>query len=119
MTEAEQCKARLSKMCCICLTHIVGSTSANTALKVRVVHPSGDKTKHKVFPPDFTYPIFGEEETIFGYEGLRITLDFQADNLRPNLHIQSKAKVEAVGDTKADEPEEILREFLPGMTQHS
>lgn len=116
MADVEKCTVPnncSSTSSCALLILCVGSTSANDALKIRLLHPSGVKSRHHVFPPDFTYAIFGDEETIFGYEGLKITLDLQADTFRPNLHVQSKAKVEEVGETKADEPEEILREFMP------
>lgn len=65
------------------------------------------------FHPRFTYPIFGEEERIFGYQGLRINLRFAAHDLYPNLEISYDSKFVPVGDTKATDIVEILKESLP------
>lgn len=68
------------------------------------------------FSPAFTYPIYGEEETIFGYQGLKIKLAFTADTLQPSLEVASKAKFQPQGDVKPDDVEEPLREVIPGMS---
>lgn len=34
--------------------------------------PSADATNQDDFHPEFTYPVFGEQEMIFGYKGLDI-----------------------------------------------
>jgi len=94
---------------------IAGSTNANEAIKIRFFPPAGSSVKKDtIFSPDFTHTIFGEEETIFGYDKLKIWLDFDSDTLRPDLQVVHNKQVEQVGNTKADEPEEVLRELMPG-----
>jgi len=68
------------------------------------------------FNPAFTYPIFGEEETIFGYQNLKIKLDYAADTLKPACKITWDKQYPQVGDTKADDLDELLADFLPGTT---
>lgn len=85
-------------------------------LKIRLTNSRPDAAHDVIFHPAFTYPIFGEEETIFGYQGLKIELDFTEDTLWPSLNVTSKAKFKPLGDTKPDEVEEPLQEVLPGLT---
>ena len=73
-----------------------------------------DAAHDVTFHPAFTYPIFGEDETIFGYQGLKIELDFTDDTLKPSLGVTSRARFEPLGDTKPDEIEEPLKEVIPG-----
>ena len=98
-------------------THIyslIGSTNANDALEISIVQaaPSSPKTLSS-FHPQFTYPIFGEEESIFGYQGLKLNLRFAAHNLRPNLEVLYDKKFKAVGDTKAADIQETLKDWTP------
>ena len=88
--------------------------SANDALEVSLVVPgvAGTKTIAK-FHPQFTYPVFGDEEQIFGYRDLRINLAFNATDMRPNLNISYGKKFKTVGETEAVDIDAILREFLP------
>ena len=65
------------------------------------------------FYPQFTYPIFGEEERIFGYQELQIRLRFAAHDLRSNIQIGFEKKFKAVGDTKATDIEETLQGWIP------
>ena len=88
------------------------SVSSNEALEIYFEHPS-DPSESQLFHPAFTYPIYGEEETIFGYENLLIKLSYAADTLKPRLDITWSAKFDPVGDTKADEVEAKIRPFLP------
>jgi histone acetyltransferase 1 len=65
------------------------------------------------FNPDFTYPIFGEAEQIFGYKGLEIDLRFAAHDLRPNVQISYEKRFKAVGDTSALDLNKTLKQYLP------
>lgn len=85
-------------------------------MKIRLTNRRKDAPHDVTFHPAFTYPIFGEEETIFGYQGLKIELDFTEDTLWPSLGVASKAHFKPLGDTKPDEIAEPLREVLPGLT---
>ena len=93
---------------------LVGSTNANDALEISMVQaaPLSPKTLSS-FHPQFTYPIFGEEESIFGYQGLKLNLRFAAHNLRPNLEVLYDKKFKTVGDTKATDIQETLKEWTP------
>jgi len=106
------------------------STEANDAIKISLLPPSGSRTKATTFSPAFTYAIFGKEndeahdkepdeeaegngETIFGYRDLKLRLDFAADTMRPDLRVTWAEKLDPVGEIHADEPEDVLREFMP------
>ena len=71
------------------------------------------------FNPAFTYPIFGDEEKIFGYKGLKINLLFNASDMRPAITIKYDRKFKAVGDTEPLDIEETLAEFLPKSMLYS
>ncbi|KAM7196012.1 Acyl-CoA N-acyltransferase [Naviculisporaceae sp. PSN 640] len=91
------------------------TTSSNDALVLSLVAPSptgGLKTITN-FRPQFTYPIFGDEEQIFGYKGLRINLRYHANDMRPNVQVAFKDQFEAVGDTEPLDIDMVMREFLP------
>lgn len=83
-------------------------------MRVSLIQPaaSGIKTL-STFHPKFTYPIFGEEEHIFGYQNLNIHLRFAAHDLRSNLHISYDSKFRAVGETSALDLHKTLRDWIP------
>ncbi|RMZ82221.1 hypothetical protein DV738_g1756, partial [Chaetothyriales sp. CBS 135597] len=98
------------------------SVDANEAVTVSLVQPSpsraGDRTAQSLHPvsqfhPQFTYPIFGEAEQIFGYQKLRIDLRFAAHDLRPHVAISYDRKFKPVGDTHALDLIKTLENFLP------
>ena len=94
--------------------NIIGSTNANEALKISFVQAAPGAPKIlSSFHPQFTYPIFGDEERIFGYQNLKLNLRFAAHDLRPNLEVLYDKKFKAVGDTKATDIEETLKEWTP------
>lgn len=90
------------------------SSDANDAVQISIVKPGpqGLQTVHE-FHPTFTYPIFGEEERIFGYKGLHIDVRFAADDMRPNVFISYDKKFTPVGDTVALDILSTLKEWLP------
>ncbi|TPX18379.1 uncharacterized protein E0L32_011712 [Thyridium curvatum] len=90
------------------------SANANDAFEISLVKPSssGLKTLAK-FNPKFTYPIFGDDESIFGYQGLKINLRYHANDMRPNLDIAYNKKFKAIGETEAADIHQILKDFLP------
>jgi histone acetyltransferase 1 len=69
--------------------------------------------KIESFNPKFTYALFGEEEHIFGYKGLKVNLSYNASDLRPNLSVASVRKFKTIGDVEAVDVEEVMKEFLP------
>ncbi|CAD6890031.1 unnamed protein product [Tilletia controversa] len=84
------------------------STNAATELKLIGAPPPADE----VFHPEFTYPIFGEAETVFGYTGLRIQLGFASGSLRTGLKVSYKAKNEST-TAEVDDVDGSLRPLLP------
>ncbi|PNS19452.1 hypothetical protein CAC42_7296 [Sphaceloma murrayae] len=86
------------------------STNSNEAFTISI--QQGAKEVES-FNPEFTYPIYGEEEAIFGYQGLDISLALAAHNLRPHLSIKYKKQFPPQGEIRATEVREPLREFLP------
>jgi histone acetyltransferase 1 len=93
---------------------LVGSTESNDAVNISLVTPGdgGLKTLHS-FNPKMTYSIFGDEETIFGYQGLRINLRYNACDMRPGLQIMYTKKFKTVGETSPTDLKAILEEYLP------
>ncbi|KAJ5324937.1 hypothetical protein N7476_003537 [Penicillium atrosanguineum] len=92
----------------------IGSCDANDALHITVVQPGNAKPKTlSTFHPQFTYPIFGDDEQIFGYKGLIIRLRFAAHDLRPHVHISYDDRFKAVGDTAPMDLLGALKDFVP------
>ncbi|KAI1431415.1 histone acetyltransferase type B catalytic subunit [Xylaria sp. CBS 124048] len=92
------------------------TTSANEAITITLVRPSSSTIeKVESFNPKFTYPIFGEDESIFGYKGLKVNLQFDVCSLRPHLSVSSSKKFDSVGDVKAVDVREVLKDLLPGV----
>lgn len=65
------------------------------------------------FHPQFTYPIFGEEERIFGYQRLKIHLRLAAHDAYPNIEISYDKKFKTVGETTATDVKEVLKDWVP------
>ena len=113
MADQEECMY----VCRVCIPNLysyyLGSTNANEAIHISVVQ-AGDKAPRTLstFHPQFTYPIFGDEEQIFGYQGLQINLRFAAHDLRPNIEVSYDKKFKAVGDTKAADINGVLKEWI-------
>jgi histone acetyltransferase 1 len=82
------------------------SSSSNECLNISILR--GDGSEHASFQPTFTYPIFGEEEVIFGYQDLEINLTFAAHNLRPHLEIEFSKEFPKLGDVQPTDIKEQL-----------
>ncbi|BGP13849.1 hypothetical protein JCM10213_002487 [Rhodosporidiobolus nylandii] len=97
------------------------SASGIEALHLRMVRSNeqteqlGEEERELVetFAPTFVYPIFGEEETIFGYKGLEIDYRFTSGSLQQYLKVNYDAKFPETATVKADDPEQTLYEFIP------
>ncbi|PKX99004.1 histone acetyltransferase catalytic subunit HAT1 [Aspergillus novofumigatus IBT 16806] len=87
---------------------------ANDAVNITIVQPDEQKLKTvSSFHPQFTYPIFGDDERIFGYKGLIIRLRFAAHDLRPHLHISYDEKFKPVEDIAAVDILKTLKPWIP------
>lgn len=89
------------------------TSSSNQALTIYITE-NGLAT---LFQPNFTYPIFGDSETIFGYRDLVIYLCFDHCTFLPFLNVKYLAKLD---DDKVSgglvDPKVKLLEFLPELT---
>lgn len=83
--------------------------SLNQAMTIYVTDTKGSASS---FKPTFTYPIFGESESIYGYQNLQIFLCFDAVTFLPFLNVKWTA---ALPDGKIDVKEKML-EQLPLST---
>ena len=89
-------------------------------MSISFAQPNGDRIKTlSTFNPQFTYPIFGDEERIFGYKDLDIHLRYAAHDLRPNLAVSYKEKFKPVGGTSALDLNKTMKEFLPKSEYHA
>ncbi|KAL0577366.1 histone acetyltransferase 1 [Marasmius crinis-equi] len=70
----------------------------------------GEDETYEDFHPTFTYPIYGEDETVYGYKGLRIDLKFTSGSLMNFLSAKWEDKLEA---KTVDNVAQTLLEFLP------
>ncbi|WFC98345.1 histone acetyltransferase [Malassezia yamatoensis] len=86
------------------------TSSANEATRLRLV--GAPPPYDEVFHPEFTYPIFGDAETIFGYKGLNVQLSFASGRLTPALRVSYDAK-NTLTAAKLDDIEGTLFPFLP------
>lgn len=62
------------------------------------------------FNPSFTYPIFGEDEKIFGYKNLKIDLRYRANDMRPHVQTSYSSKFTPIGETEAMDVLGMLKE---------
>ncbi|KAM9919427.1 hypothetical protein OXX59_007944 [Metschnikowia pulcherrima] len=85
------------------------TASSNEAITIYITDTAGSAQS---FQPSFTYPIFGEAETIFGYQDLQIFLCFDAVTFYPFLNVKWSKKLD---ETDVD-PKETLLKLLPEST---
>lgn len=85
-------------------------TSSNDALRITLL--DAPHIKSATFHPTFTYPIFGEQETIYGYLDLHLELHLRSDTLEGSLEDIYKSKLEKKA-AKIDDPRSTLMKFLP------
>ncbi len=83
-------------------------------LEISLVKP-GLRTIAK-FRPKFTYPIFGNEEQIFGYQHLKLRLKYHATDMRPHFQVSWGKKFDAVGDTEPTNVRILMEKVLPEGT---
>ncbi|KAJ2563169.1 histone acetyltransferase 1 [Coemansia sp. RSA 1822] len=69
------------------------------------------------FHPEFTYPIYGEHERIFGYKGLSININYAAGSLATYFNVHYSKRIEQMESTsavalKADDVDTPMRQIL-------
>ncbi|KAF5379891.1 hypothetical protein D9757_007193 [Collybiopsis confluens] len=93
------------------------TTDSNECLSISMVRAAedaeglGEQESYQDFHPAFTYPIFGEEEKIYGYKDLRINLKFASGSLKQLLSVKWSDKLKSA-DT-VDNVDGTIRQFLP------
>ncbi|KAH8114246.1 histone acetyltransferase type B catalytic subunit [Phellopilus nigrolimitatus] len=92
------------------------TADSNKALKLSLVRAPEDKAilsdeEAYEFHPSFTYPIFGEEEKIYGYRDLVIDLRFSSGSLAQYLSVSSSERLPST--TTVDDVEGTLYKFIP------
>jgi histone acetyltransferase 1 len=88
------------------------SANSNDCFHISLIHDGGS-VAGEPFHPAFTYPIFNDEEAIFGYRDLAINLTFQAHDMRPHLAINHGKVFPARGEVRPTDITEALADFLP------
>ena len=86
------------------------TSSSNDALKLFVTN----KEAAVNFQPTFTYPIFGDAETIYGYKDLNIFLCFDHFTFKPFLNIKYTEKLN--DDSEIIDIKKTIDEYLPNLT---
>lgn len=81
------------------------TASLNEAISIYITDTKGSASS---FKPTFTYPIFGEAESIYGYQNLQIFLCFDAVTFLPFLNVKWTAAMPNVEvDVKAKMLEQL------------
>ncbi|TFK87923.1 histone acetyltransferase type B catalytic subunit [Polyporus arcularius HHB13444] len=92
------------------------TADANEALSLSLVRAPEDKASlwsrevYEGFHPTFTYPIFGEEEKIYGYKDLSVQLKFASGSLAQHLTVRYSERLPS--SSAVDEIEPTLSKFL-------
>ncbi|KAF8558516.1 acyl-CoA N-acyltransferase [Imleria badia] len=71
----------------------------------------GDSESFEEFYPTFTYPIYGEDEKIYGYQDLVIDFRFASGSLAQFLSVRYAGKLPA--SSTVDDVEGVLSSFIP------
>src|SRR5579859_829421 len=69
-----------------------------------------------VFHPSYTYPIFGDAETIYGYKGLSVKLHFAKWDMKTHVKVSWTQKIPDTVGTETEDVLETLKEYLPEGT---
>ncbi|KAI8141842.1 acyl-CoA N-acyltransferase [Fennellomyces sp. T-0311] len=100
-------------------------------MELRLVHPQLDHqdsepVSYTKFNPTFTYPIFGEQEVVFGYKGLSIKISYASGSLRIYPRIDYDQKYEPSSSSSTDAAPEaaddvygMILDFLPKQDCYS
>ncbi|KAJ7118794.1 acyl-CoA N-acyltransferase [Mycena epipterygia] len=93
------------------------TSDANEALTLSLVRAKedekalGDDESYVAFHPSFTYPIFGDDEKIYGYNDLVLDLRFASGSLVQFLDIKHAQKL--ASSSTVDDVEGTLTGFMP------
>lgn len=97
---------------CTRLAAALSKASTNVTLMEDTAHTASTSDENTYdFAPTFTYPIFGEQEIIYGYRDLVIKLYFASGSLKNYLSIEYSG--EPLTGDKVIDIEKTLYEFIP------
>jgi histone acetyltransferase 1 len=89
---------------------------SNEALQITLFGPLASNPL--IFHPDYTYPVFGDAETIYGYKGLTISLALAGWDMRGYLKVAWNEKINPSLGVETEDVTETLKEYLPeGIVQ--
>ncbi|KAK0711024.1 acyl-CoA N-acyltransferase [Lasiosphaeris hirsuta] len=90
------------------------SAPSNEAIVLSLVAPAaaGGVKPIASFKPKYTYTIFDDEQ-IFGYQDLRVNIQFNASDMRPHFGLNYSKKFKPTGGTEATNLKEVFSEYLP------
>ncbi|KAI0082849.1 histone acetyltransferase type B catalytic subunit [Panus rudis PR-1116 ss-1] len=92
------------------------TADANETLRLSLIRAKEDEDSispeeaYHLFHPTFTYPVFGDDQKIYGYKNLEIDLKFASASLTPYLKISYSERLPQ--SAAVDDPEKALREHL-------
>lgn len=96
------------------------TVKGNQALTVTLVTKTDQGPPKTIasFHPTWTYPIVGDDETIYGYKGLKINLHYNASDMRPHIsHTSSRKVPEAEAIQEPADINDLLDPYLPAGAQ--
>ena len=69
--------------------------NTNTAIELKLVRfPEDLENDIRTFFPEYTHQLFGDDETAFGYKGLKILLYYIAGSLSTMFRVEYASKVD-------------------------
>jgi histone acetyltransferase 1 len=89
------------------------AVKSNEALELTLLSPSGENPL--TFHPEFTYPIFGNSETIYGYRRLKISLSLAGWDMRGLMKVSWSQKLDS---SEVEDPAAVLAEYLSKGSIH-
>ncbi|MFH4973992.1 hypothetical protein AB6A40_000701 [Gnathostoma spinigerum] len=87
--------------------------SAQDVITIKFVSGENEMASSPEFTPQFVHQHFGENETIFGYKGLDITLYYTDASMYIYTEIKFDTQIKKSEDVEADDIVEKLRAQLP------
>ncbi|KAL5604466.1 hypothetical protein BROUX41_002435 [Berkeleyomyces rouxiae] len=93
------------------------STNSTETTTITLTRLSANGSKHELshvasFKPTFTHQLFGEQEQIFGYKGLKTDIQVLEHCPRTRITIKYDKKFPKQGDVEADDVEDVWREII-------
>ncbi|KAL6941856.1 hypothetical protein ACO0QE_003015 [Hanseniaspora vineae] len=93
------------------------TASSNECVKISLLNSSTDKIT--TFNPNFTYPIYGDSEQIFGFKDLELILAFESKTFLPlvNMKFSEQLEKDIIGNEESN-PLDTLLEYLPKSAEN-